>query len=175
MVALVGVSLLGPAMYVNLAPKAAAGFAVEDAFVKFVTRTVGLGVFEQSVIVNVLFAAGQVEAVECGFAAFAGQEGVDIVARQTPAQGNGGRGELVNSNALVDALNSGHLGGAGLDVFDQEPLPFDHPILSCDQVVLTPHIADQTPEGIESLNEGIVNNVIAFLEGHPQNVVTKAW
>lgn len=88
---------------------------------------------------------------------------------------NGGRGELVNSNALVDALNSGHLGGAGLDVFDQEPLPSDHPILSCDQVVLTPHIADQTPEGIESLNEGIVNNVIAFLEGHPQNVVTKAW
>ena len=97
MVALVGVGLLGLAMYVNLAPKAAGGFAVEDAFVKFVTRAVGLGVFEQSVIVDVLFAAGQVEAVECGFAAFAGQEGVDIVARQTPAQRNGGRGELAGA------------------------------------------------------------------------------
>jgi len=83
---------------------------------------------------------------------------------------NGGRGELADTDALVGALNSGHLGGAGLDVFDQEPLPPDHPILSCEQVVLTPHIADQTPEGIESLNDGCVTNVIAFLDGHPQNV-----
>ena len=83
---------------------------------------------------------------------------------------NGGRGELVETDALVDALNSGHLAAAGLDVFDQEPLPADHPILSCEQVVLTPHIADQTPEGVESLNEGCVTNVIAFLEGSPQNV-----
>jgi len=83
---------------------------------------------------------------------------------------NGGRGELVDTGALVDALDSGHLAGAGLDVFDQEPLPADHPILSCEQVVLTPHIADQTPEGVESLNEGCVTNVIAFIEGKPQNV-----
>ncbi len=85
---------------------------------------------------------------------------------------NAGRGELVDSDALVEALNSGHLGGAGLDVFDAEPLPADHPILSCDQVVLTPHIADQTPEGMELLNEGVVTNLIAFLEGKPKNVVT---
>ena len=83
---------------------------------------------------------------------------------------NGGRGELVDTDALVEALNSGHLAGAGLDVFDQEPLPPDHPILSCEQVALTPHIADQTPEGVESLNEGCVSNVIAFLEGTPRNV-----
>ena len=85
---------------------------------------------------------------------------------------NGGRGELVDETALVDALQSGHLAGAGLDVFSQEPLPADHPILACDQVVLTPHLADQTPEGIELLNEGAVTNVIAFLEGRPNNVVT---
>ncbi len=85
---------------------------------------------------------------------------------------NGGRGELVDETALVDALRSGHLAGAGLDVFSQEPIPADHPILSCDQVVLTPHLADQTPEGIELLNEGAVTNVIAFLEGRPNNVVT---
>ncbi len=85
---------------------------------------------------------------------------------------NGARGELVDTAALVDALNSGRLADAALDAFDQEPLPPDHPLLSCDQVVLTPHVADQTPEGIELLNEGVVDNVIAFLEGRPQNVVT---
>ncbi len=85
---------------------------------------------------------------------------------------NGGRGELVDDAALVAALQSGHLAGAGLDVFSQEPLPPNHPILSCDQVVLTPHLADQTAEGIELLNEGAVTNVIAFLEGRPNNVVT---
>lgn len=84
---------------------------------------------------------------------------------------NAGRGDLVDTAALVAALQSEHLAGAGLDVFDQEPLPPDHPILACDQVVLTPHLADQTPEGIELLNEGIVSNVIAFVEGRPQNIV----
>jgi D-3-phosphoglycerate dehydrogenase len=85
---------------------------------------------------------------------------------------NGGRGGLVDTAALVNALNSGHLAGAAIDTFDKEPLPEGHPLLSCEQVVLTPHIADQTPEGVEALNEGAVDNVIAFLEGRPQNVVT---
>lgn len=84
---------------------------------------------------------------------------------------NAGRGDLVDTAALIDALQSEHLAGAGLDVFEQEPLPPDHPILACEQVVLTPHLADQTPEGIELLNEGIVSNVIAFIEGRPQNIV----
>lgn len=85
---------------------------------------------------------------------------------------NGGRGDLVDTAALVDALDSGHLGGAGIDTYDVEPIPPDHPLLSCDQIVLTPHNADQTPEGVESLNEGAVTNVIAFLEGRPRNVAT---
>ena len=84
---------------------------------------------------------------------------------------NGGRGALVDTDALVRALHSGHLGGAGLDVYETEPLPADDPILTCEQVVLTPHMADQTPEGTELLNEGAVDNVIAFLEGSPQNIV----
>ena len=84
---------------------------------------------------------------------------------------NGGRGALVEKDALVQALHSGHLAGAALDVYDVEPLPAEDPILSCEQVVLTPHMADQTPEGIDLLNEGAVDNVIAFLEGRPQNVV----
>jgi len=84
---------------------------------------------------------------------------------------NTARGAIVDSTALVSALKSGHLGGAGIDVYEQEPLPADHPILSCEQVVLTPHNADQTPEGMDILNAGVVDNVIAFLEGRPQNVV----
>ena len=83
---------------------------------------------------------------------------------------NGGRGGLINTKALIEALNSKKLGGAGLDVFDQEPIDKDHPLLRCENVVFTPHMADQTPEGIELLNEGAVDNVVAYLEGKPINV-----
>ena len=86
---------------------------------------------------------------------------------------NAARGGLVDTDALVEALNSGHLGGAAIDVYDEEPPPTDHPLLSCEQVILTPHCADMTPEGVELLNEGAVDNIIAFLEGRPQNVVTR--
>ena len=84
---------------------------------------------------------------------------------------NTARGPILDSKALVDALNSGQLGGAGIDVFDAEPIAADHPLLACQQVVLTPHNADQTPEGIELLNAGVVDNVIAFLQGHSRNRV----
>jgi len=84
---------------------------------------------------------------------------------------NTARGPVVDTEALVAALHSGRLGGAGLDVFDTEPLPSGHPLLASEQVVLTPHNADQTPEGMDLLNAGVVDNVIAFLEGRPHNVV----
>lgn len=84
---------------------------------------------------------------------------------------NTARGAVVDSAALVNALNSGQLGGAGIDVYDIEPLPADHPLLACEQVVLTPHVADQNPEGFEILNRGVVDNVLAFLDGKPINRV----
>jgi D-3-phosphoglycerate dehydrogenase len=84
---------------------------------------------------------------------------------------NTARGPVVEGGALVDALSSGQLGGAGIDVFDDEPVPAGHPLLACQQVVLTPHNADQTPEGMELLNAGVVDNVIAFLQGRPRNRV----
>ena len=59
---------------------------------------------------------------------------------------NTARGELVDDAALVEALRSGHLRGAGLDVFAQEPLPPQHPLLALSNVVLSPHIAWLTPE-----------------------------
>lgn len=85
---------------------------------------------------------------------------------------NTARGPVVDNAALVEALNSGHLGGAAIDVFETEPLPADDTILECEQVVLTPHAADQMPEGMDLLNGGAVDNVLAFLDGAPQNVVS---
>ncbi len=84
---------------------------------------------------------------------------------------NVARGGVLDTDALIRALNSRHLGGAAIDVYDQEPLPPNHPLLACEQVILTPHCADMTPEGVELLNEGAVDNIIAFLKGTPQNVV----
>ena len=84
---------------------------------------------------------------------------------------NVARGPIVDEAALVAALNSGHLSGAALDVFENEPLPAGSAITECEQVVLTPHIADMTPEGLDLLNQGVVENTLAFLNGSPQNVV----
>lgn len=84
---------------------------------------------------------------------------------------NGARGAIVDTPALVEALNAGHLGGAAVDVYEQEPPPPDHALFACEQVILTPHCADMTVEGVELLNVGVVENVIAFLEGHTQNNV----
>jgi phosphoglycerate dehydrogenase-like enzyme len=84
---------------------------------------------------------------------------------------NTARGAIVDHAALVDALNSGHLGGAALDVFETEPIAPNDPILSCEQVILTPHVADHMPEALDLLSGGAVDNVLAFLAGRPQNVV----
>jgi phosphoglycerate dehydrogenase-like enzyme len=84
---------------------------------------------------------------------------------------NTARGAMIDNASVIAALEDGRLGGVALDVFDQEPIRQGHPLLQCEQVVFTPHSADQTPEGVDLLNLGCVENVIAFLEGRPQNVV----
>ena len=85
---------------------------------------------------------------------------------------NSARAAVVDTAALVEALKTEHLFGAGIDVFDQEPIGSDHPLLTCENVALTPHSADQTPEGLDILTLGCVQNIQAFLDGVPQNVVT---
>ena len=81
------------------------------------------------------------------------------------------RGGIIDETALCEALEQDGLAGAGLDVFPDEPFVEAHPISDCEQVVMTPHAADQTPEGVDLLNGGAVDNVIVFLEGRPQNNV----
>lgn len=85
---------------------------------------------------------------------------------------NTARGALVDEEALVEALESGHLAGAGLDVFAQEPLRRGASrLIELDNVVATPHMADETREADARLRHEVVANVIAFFQGQPRNVL----
>lgn len=84
---------------------------------------------------------------------------------------NCARGAIVDNDALADALNSGHLAGAGIDVFDTEP-PLDpsYKLLSANNVVLTPHVGFLTEEAMERRAVIEFDNVLAYLNGTPRNV-----
>ena len=84
---------------------------------------------------------------------------------------NTGRGAVVNEQVLVENLKSGKIFGAGLDVFAQEPIKKDNPILTLANVTLTPHIGFNTEEAEYRLSEIVVNNIKNYLAGHPTNVV----
>ena len=84
---------------------------------------------------------------------------------------NTARGALIDREALLDALAQGRIAGAALDVFHEEPLKPADPILGRDNVVLSPHNAGQTPEVIRDGLLRAVQNVEAFLAGHPTDVV----
>lgn len=84
---------------------------------------------------------------------------------------NCARGAIVDNDALAAALNSGHLAGAGVDVFDQEPpLPTDYALLHAKNLVLTPHVGFLTEEAMQRRAKIEFNNVIAWLDGKPVNV-----
>lgn len=84
---------------------------------------------------------------------------------------NTARGPIVDEPALVDALRTRRIAGAGLDVFTVEPLPPGAPIVTLPNVVLTPHSAGVTPETVEAGLQLSIDNVSNFLAGAPTNVV----
>ncbi|HXQ20154.1 MAG TPA: D-2-hydroxyacid dehydrogenase [Candidatus Acidoferrales bacterium] len=87
---------------------------------------------------------------------------------------NIGRGESVDEAALVDALRTGAIAGAALDVFDQEPLPPEHPFWSLPNLVLTPHVSGYTPDYFQKMLAIFEDNLERFLSGRPlRNVVDK--
>jgi phosphoglycerate dehydrogenase-like enzyme len=87
---------------------------------------------------------------------------------------NVGRGATVDEAALVAALREGRIGGAALDVFEQEPLAPGHPFFALDQVLLSPHCADQVSGWQEDTTAVFLDNLGRHLRGEPlRNVVDK--
>ncbi|MCJ7443359.1 MAG: 2-hydroxyacid dehydrogenase [Methanotrichaceae archaeon] len=84
---------------------------------------------------------------------------------------NTSRGKVVDEMALVEALEKKRIAGAGLDVFEKEPLAMNSPLLELQDVVLTPHIAFLSEESIDECTFICVENIKMFIEGRPQNVV----
>ncbi|NYT85980.1 D-2-hydroxyacid dehydrogenase [Pollutimonas harenae] len=94
--------------------------------------------------------------------------------KRKPLLINTARGGLVNDDALVRAMRSGQLGGAGFDVTTPEPAPDDHPLvqlLDLPNFILTPHVAWASQEAIQGLADQLIDNIDAFHQGQPRNVV----
>jgi D-3-phosphoglycerate dehydrogenase len=85
---------------------------------------------------------------------------------------NTARAELIDQDALINALRNGQLAGAALDVFADEPLPPDNPLRDLPNVILTPHIGWNTPEANRRSVEIALDNLIGALTGEPRNAVT---
>jgi phosphoglycerate dehydrogenase-like enzyme len=84
------------------------------------------------------------------------------------------RGRVYELEALVEAMNSGRLAGAGVDVTDPEPLPAGHPLWTLDNVIITPHIAGRSDKDRERMVNTISQNILRFVQGKPLiNVVDK--
>ena len=97
----------------------------------------------------------------------------DRIARMKPGALliNTARGGLIDESALVSALKSGYIGGAGLDVFEQEPLPATSALRALPNVVMTPVSGWNTAEAGRRMIDISVDNVIGFIQGNPRNIV----
>lgn len=85
---------------------------------------------------------------------------------------NAARGPIVSEEALIEALKEGEIAGAGLDVFENEP-QVSEGLRSLDNVIMSPHAGTGTIEGRRTLAEEAADNIIAFFDGKPQNIVNK--
>lgn len=80
---------------------------------------------------------------------------------------NTSRAPIVDTEAVLVALAQGRLGGVGLDVFDEEPLPADHPLRTAPRTLLTPHVGYVTEGVYRTFFAGVVEDILAFLAGAP--------
>jgi phosphoglycerate dehydrogenase-like enzyme len=87
---------------------------------------------------------------------------------------NTARGPIVDEAALIAALRDKRIAGAGLDVYDIEPLPGDHPLRALDNVVLSPHLGYVTAENFRTCYTGVVEDIRAFLDGKPIRLLQPA-
>jgi len=87
---------------------------------------------------------------------------------------NTSRGPLIDEAALLEALRNRRIAGAGLDVYDVEPLPVDHPLRKLDNVVLSPHLGYVTQENFRGSYGGVVEDIRAFLDGKPIRLLQPA-
>lgn len=88
---------------------------------------------------------------------------------------NVGRGPIINEKALLSALSCGRIKGAALDVFDQEPLPDGHPFYKLENILLSPHCADHTPDWLDQAMAFFIAQFERFRKGEPlMNVVNKS-
>ena len=85
---------------------------------------------------------------------------------------NTSRGPIVDETALLAALRDKKIGGAGLDVFDVEPLPVNHPLRKMDNAVLTPHLGYVSEQNYKNYFAGVVDDIRGFLDGKPVRVMT---
>jgi phosphoglycerate dehydrogenase-like enzyme len=85
---------------------------------------------------------------------------------------NTSRAGIVDQQALLEALEQGWIAGAGLDVFDQEPLPADHPLLAAPHALLTPHLGYVVRQNYEVFFTGALEAICAYLDGKPVRVIS---
>ena len=94
--------------------------------------------------------------------------------KETAILVNTARGPVVNESDLIASLEQNEIAGAGLDVFEQEPIDFNNRLLKLDNVVLTPHVAYKTEEALKRRMEVSVKNIADFMQNKNNNRVDQS-